>query len=346
MIDKNKIIRTAFILAAVFIVVFISRLWQGRQVLQYIKTGSFFGSYVKVDVCYTKDQEDDLEKAMAEVWKRFADIHSRMSIYDLKSDILKINQAYDKPVKVGADTYQLIKDSIQYHRISNGAFDITVGPLIQLWKEKGQAHVMPTKEEIRRAQKNSGIEAIKLLNGHRILLKKNGAKINIDSIGDGYAADEAAKILRRYGFRHFLIDASGELFGCGVNCRGESWRIGIQDPMDPLKMTDIVSVRNLAVSTSGNYERYYEINGERWPHIINPRTGYPQREVLSATVIAPTAQSADFLSTALCVLNPRHGQRLIDRLGDRYASLVIVQSPQGRIRKIYSRRYPSYRADR
>lgn len=344
--DRNKIILMVFILAAVFGVIWISRLWQGRQVLQYIKTGSFFGSYVKVDVCYTKDQEGELEKAMAEVWKRFADIHSRMSVYDLKSDILKINQAYDKPVNVGADTYRLIKDSIQYHRISSGAFDITIGSLIQLWKEKGDAHVMPTREEIQRAQKNSGIAAIKLLSGHRILLKKNGAKINIDSIGDGYAADEAARILRRYGFQQFLIDASGELFGGGVNCRGESWRIGIQDPVVPMKMTDIVSVRNLAVSTSGNYERYYEINGERWPHIINPRTGYPQRDVLSATVIAPTAQVADFLSTALCVLNPPQGQRLIDSLGDRYASLVIVQSPQGQIRKIYSRRYPSYRANR
>lgn len=108
------------------------------EVHQYTRVDEFFGAVVKVDVCYRDEEESRLQEALDEVWIRFADIHSRMSVYDPESDINKINRAYEESVEVGADTYGLIREALDYHRISHGAFDITVGPLIALWKESGR----------------------------------------------------------------------------------------------------------------------------------------------------------------------------------------------------------------
>ena len=314
------------------------------HVRQFTKTGEFFGSYVKVDICFTEERHADLDGAVAKVWERFADIHSRMSVYDPASDINKINAAYAAPVQVGADTYQLIKDSLEYHRLSGGVFDITLGPLITLWKLKGGEGVMPTADEIKRARALVNMAAVELMDNRQIRLTRKGVKVNIDSIGDGFAADEAARILRSFGFEDFLIDASGELYAGGLSCRGTKWRIGIRDPQDPESLIDVVEVCNLAVSTSGSYEQFYEIDGKPWSHIIDPRSGFPARGIKSATVIAPSARFADFLSTALCVLSGKEGLVLVDKLGANHAAMVVLDDDSGSELKRMSGRYIQYQA--
>lgn len=309
---------------------------------QFTKTGEFFGAEVRLDVCYENREEAKLNQAVNTIWSRFADIHRRMSVYDPGSDINKINNAYEDSVLVGADTYQLIKDSVSYHKISNNVFDISIGPLLMLWKESQKRNSLPSAEEIKAAQDKLGVAYIALLPDNHIRLVKQGMKINVDSIGDGYAADEAARILRNFGFENFLIDASGELYGGGKNCHGNLWRIGIRDPLDPVALMEVVYVSNAAVSTSGNYERYYEVEGQRFSHIINPLTGYPHNEILSATVIAPSAQFADFWSTALCVLNAEEGRKLTDSFNNDYASMVIVEEENGSTKTFPSRQFSQF----
>lgn len=328
-----------FLLA--FGVGFAVRFFVFQPVKRFTKTGDFFGSYVKVDVCYQDRDQERLSAAIDEVWARFADIHKRLSVYDPASDINRINAAYDEPVVVPADTYQLIKDAVGDNKLSGGVYDITLGPLIQLWKAKGKEGRMPASSEIAAARALVDMGAIELSGGNRIRLKRRGVKVNIDSIGDGFAADEAARILRDHGFRNFLVDASGELYGGGHSCRGGKWQIGITDPADTAKLIDVVEISNQAVSTSGSYERFYEIDGRRWSHIIDPRSGYPAEGVTSATVIAPSARFADFLSTAFCVLSPEESFAVIDPRGPAYAAMVVVQDPSGEIKKV-SRTYPEF----
>jgi thiamine biosynthesis lipoprotein len=324
-------------------VMVINRQVSPSGVMQYRKVGGFFGSQVKVDVCYAPEQEESVVKAVDEVWARFADIHVRMSVYDPQSDISRINRlASSQPVEVGADTYQLIADHLTYHRLSGGVFDITIAALIQLWKEKGQSHILPTQREIDAARVLMGIDAVELLADNRIQLKRPAVKINIDSVGDGYAADEAALILRAHGFDNFLIDASGELYAGGQSCRGRPWRIGVRDPNDSSFLVDTVELRDMAVSTSGTYERYYEVDGKRHAHIIDPRSGYPVRDIHSATVIGPSARFADFLSTTLCILSAEDGLELINSFDGRYASMVILTESAGGGRRVQSGRYADF----
>jgi thiamine biosynthesis lipoprotein len=316
-----------------------------QDVKQFHKSGAFFGSIVRIDVCYRAEDESRLNDAVDKIWERFADINSRLSVYDPDSDINKINAAYEDGVQVGADTYQLVQDSISYHKVSRGVFDISIGPLMRLWKEREKENVLPTPEQLQSARALLGVDAIEMLPENRVRLARKNVKINIDSIGDGFAADEAAHILRDFGFQDFLVDASGELFAGGESCKGRPWRIGVVDPEDETRLIDVVEVSNLAVSTSGNYENYYEIQGKRWSHIINPVTGYPSNDIISATVIAPTAQFADFWSTALCVLNPEEGAGITDFFGEDYASMVVSRMPDEKTFRTSSQVYSSFRAE-
>jgi thiamine biosynthesis lipoprotein len=337
-----KINKTARIIILVGLAGLIISLGQSRrqsQLKQYSQTGEFFGSYVKIDVCHSSPRLPQVQAALDKVWQRFADIHTRLSVYDAQSDINKINQAYDKPGGVSRDTYMLVEDSIRYHALSSGVFDITVGPLIQLWKRKGKEGVMPTPEEIAEAKFLVNIDAIELFSNQRIRLNQPGVKINVDSIGDGFAADEAARILRERGFYDFLVDASGEIYAAGSNCQRDKWRIGVRDPEDTSKLMDTLEINNLAVSTSGNYERFFMIDGKKWPHIIDPRSGFPAVGVESATVIAPSAQMADFLSTALCILKPQEGIRIVDALGQDHGAMVMAAHSGGQNKKYFSKSY-------
>lgn len=306
------------------------------------KSGQFFGSVIKIDVCYNENQKKDLDNAVDALWTRFADIHWRLSVYDPLSDINRINHSSSEPISVGADTYGLIKDALHYHAFSSGEFDITIYPLLALWKTAQKRDALPSADQIREAQKLMGIDRIKLLDRNRVLLLDPAPKLTIDSIADGYAADEAARILRAYGFSNFLVDATGELYGGGRNCEGKPWKIGVQDPQNPGAIVDILNLQNTSVTTSGNYEHFYTIKNKQYSHIISPKTGFPRNDILSATVIAPSAEFSDFWSTALCLMDPRRAISLIDSLGEGYASMVIALDDQGKVQKYSSRNYPRF----
>jgi thiamine biosynthesis lipoprotein len=130
-----------------------------------------------------------------------------------------------------------------------------------------------------------------------------------------------------------------------MSCQGRKWRVGIKDPDNKSSLIDVVELSNTAVSTSGSYERYFLIDGAKYAHIIDPRSGYPAKGVLSATVIAPSAQFADFLSTALCVLSPQEGLLLVDSLGKGHAALVITQEDAKARQRQSSREYRPYRTE-
>ncbi len=309
---------------------------------RFSKSGEFFSSVVNVDVCYAPGQEVALKRATDEIWARFADIHWRLSVYDPNSDMNRINSSYPNSVTVGADTYGIIADSLYYNRLSDGMFDITVYPLLKLWKTDEKKNILPSVEEIRAAQAMMGSDKVQLLDKNQIRLLNPDTKLTIDSIADGYAADEAARILRAHGFSNFLVDTSGELYGGGHNCQGGPWRIGVKDPHDPTHIIDVIEMTNTSVTTSGSYEHFYMIDGKQYSHIIDPKTGFPHNNLISATVIAPSAEFSDFWSTALCLLNPQRGIELINSLGEGYASMVVVKEGNGKFVKKASRNYARY----
>ncbi len=319
---------------------------QGRAapLKKFSESRAMFGSVARLDVCYAPGQERALEETVAGIWTRFEDIHARLSVYDSASDLNRVNHSFPDAVAVGADTWALINDAVYYNRLSGGEFDITVYPLLRLWKDSEQNGVLPTAEQIRALRPLMGTDNFELLEDNRVRVLNPGTQLTIDSIADGYAGDEAARILRARGFVHFLVDTTGELYAGGHSCEGRPWHLGVKDPRDPFggRMVDVLALRDMAVTTSGNYEHFYTIGGKRYSHVISPKTGFPREDIVSATVIAPNTEISDFLSTALCLIDPQKRIGLIDGLGEGYAGMVLVEEGDGRLIPHASRRYRGY----
>ena len=286
------------------------------KLVKFSEAQSLMASIIKIDVCAEPAQKARVKEAFQDVWKRLEDISWRMNVFDERSDVAKVNSAYPDPVPIGADTYEVLKEAIRFNQISLGAFDITIWPLCQLWKEAEEKNVFPSLERIKTAQRLVGIDKVKLLENNQVKLAQDGTRIDLGGIAAGYVVDEAVRIFRGYEIRNFLIDAAGDMYAGGLNCEGKPWRVGISDPRDRSKFLGVVALSNAAVTTSGNYEQYFNIQGKSWSHIINPVTGFPQKEVVSATVIGPRTIDADALATAVCVLGREVGTKVIDSLGN------------------------------
>jgi thiamine biosynthesis lipoprotein len=249
--------------------------------------------------------------------------------------VAKVNRSYEHPLQISADTYQVIQDAVHFSELTSGAFDITVWPLIKLWKEAEEKNVLPDDQQLRTTLQAIGVRHIELLPDHTIRLLHPEAKIDLGGIAAGFAVDEAARILRTRGFKQFLIDAGGDLFAGGRNCKNRPWRIGIANPQTPSRLMNVMEVENKGIATSGDYEKFFEIQGERWSHIVNPKTGYPPKFMVSAALLAPSAEEADALSTAVTVLGIQHGLALVESFGEQWAAVMVVQEEGGSL-KIYA----------
>lgn len=304
------------------------------------------GTFVGVDVCVGDLDIVDVENALIDVWGRFAQIEERMSAYDSASYIGRINDAQGAFVEdVPFDVYKILEESVKYAEMTEGSFDITVRPLIDLWQEAEEEGRIPTEEEIAVVKGRSGVERIKFGGGHKsgvavdFIVACDGCKLDLGGIAKGYAVDEAAEILRSKGIKNFLIDAGGDMYAGGKNCSGRNWRIGVNHPRKEGQLIDVFEISDQAVTTSGDYAQYYEIEGEVFSHIIDPVTGYPQKGVVSATVFAPTAMEADVFSTTLMVQDPKWGIDFIDGLGENYGAMIISQDEAQQLKMHYSTVY-------
>jgi thiamine biosynthesis lipoprotein len=319
-------------------VVLVSSCRMNARNKKYHHSRVVIGTYVNIDVCSSRRNGPGVSEAMNRVWERFDEIEQRMNAYDMESDIGKINQSAGKAVAVHPDVYTLIQQAADFSKKTEGAFDITVRPLIEMWRRGQKENHVPSAEEIELTRKRIGADKVNFLHEGQGAVFCDGCMIDLGGIAKGYAVDEAARILRDHHFENFLINAGGDMYGGGKNCHGQNWRIGVRDPRNGDRLIDIVEISNQAITTSGDYEQFYEIEGKRFSHIINPLTGYPQQGIVSATVIAPSAVEADVFSTALMVWPATQGMDFINQQGSGYAAFLIEENERDR-RYHLSRRY-------
>ena len=298
---------------------------------------------VKFDVCENGHSEQLTRNAFDEAWNRFKDIESKLNVYGDQSEVLKINNSYPGQFLPSKDTFSLIAAAVKYHSKTNGAFNICIGPLIKMWKSALRNGKVPGEQDYLNIKDAIDINNISFIKDGGIALNHKFAKIDLGGIAKGYAVDEAVKIFREYGFDNFLIDAGGDVYASGYNCEGKPWRIGIRDPFDKANIIDVITLTDSAVTTSGNYERYYEIGDNKYSHIFDPSDLKPQENVISATVIAPTAQEADVYSTALCVLGVDEGLKIIDNYDSKYAAFMVLGSKNEAVKKNMSKHYKKFR---
>ena len=216
--------------------------------------------------------------------------------------------------QVTPELFKLINFAVKVSKITNGAFDITVGPLIQLWKNKAKQNKIPQKKELEKVKKQIGWNLIKLdKNKSVVKCLSKYISINLGAFSKGYAIDRVVKVLQLQEIPQAMVNIGGDL-----RCYGSKvWKIGIQDPFidskGEEKIIGIIGVKNKAIATSGHYRRYVTIKGKKYSHIINPRTGYPvSNKIVSVTVIADNAMTADAYATAFCVLPPEKSIKLAD----------------------------------
>jgi len=312
------------------------------RVEQVSRERALIGTYVRVDVCRSGQMSEEIDAAFEEIWQRMDQIEQRMNAYDPQSEVGRINHAGGRPVEVAEDVYQVIQYGVMMADRTFGAFDMTVRPLIELWHQAQQSDRVPDEDTIHQVLERVGSRHIHLFETpphYRIACED--CEIDLGGIAKGFAVDEAARILRRHGFSDFLINAGGDMYAGGRNCRGRTWRVAIQHPRRPEAWIDLMDLTGAAVATSGDYRQLYHIQGQTFSHIFNPLTGYPRVDAVSATVVAPTAMEADALSTALTVLPSDKGMALIDGLGGSYGALVIRNSG-GSLAYDVSQRYPQW----
>jgi FAD:protein FMN transferase len=270
--------------------------------------------------------ENTPERVFESAFERVEEIESKMSTSLETSEISEINRLSGTGGRtVSEDTYFVVARGLEYSNISNGAFDISVGPLVKIWGIGTEEAAVPDKETLAVVLELIGYSNIQLdPETRKVFLNKEGMKLDLGGIAKGYAADEAARVLTEAGVKSAIIDFGGNILTLGTKRNREPWRIGIQAPQDIRgDYIGILSSGAAAVVTSGNYERYFEKDGKRYHHILDTETGYPvDNGLISVTIRSADALSADALSTAVFSLGPEKGLALIESLSETEAILV------------------------
>lgn len=293
--------------------------------VEQTKTVNLMGSVFQITLVDSDSisAHQNIHKAILEIER----IENLISEWRPQTQISQVNQnAGIKPVKVDKEVFELTKKAIWFSEISNGAFDISIVAMDKIWKFDGTMEKLPSKKAIRNSIVNVNYKNIVLDSiNSTIFLSKKGMKIGFGSIGKGYAADKARKLLQESGIIAGIINAAGDIATWGTQIDGNPWRIGVNNPLETGETIEILEFSgNNAVTTSGNYEKYAEINNKRYSHIINPKTGYPSTELISVTIIGPNAEMCNGFSTSIMVLGLEKGIKLINKFPD-YQYIIITK---------------------
>lgn len=267
-------------------------------------------------------------ESIEEVFDRISDIEKKMNSKGEKSEIINVNNAAGSNfVKVSPDTFFVVEQGIIYSDLSKGRFDITVGPLVNLWDIGSDNPRVPPEEQISLSLQHINYKDILLdKENYSIMLKKPGMAIDLGAIAKGYAADEAVRILKEKGINTAIVDLGGNVYALGKKPNGKPWRVGIQNPdSNRGQVFATVMVSDKTLVTSGPYERFFEKDGKRYHHILDPHSGYPvENGLVSVTIISDSSIEADSLSTAVFAMGLENGMELVKSLPQVEAVFVTA----------------------
>jgi thiamine biosynthesis lipoprotein len=263
------------------------------------------------------DSDKHAESAIDAAFNEIKNVEKLISFWDPKSEISAINRnAGIKPVKVSPQTLELIKDALYASHKTDGAFDPTIGPVIRQWDFK--KHIKPDPAKLKEALKLVNYKEMKLdEKASTAYLAKRGMSFDTGGIAKGYGADLAEKVLRSKGIRAGLIAIAGDIKAFGIKPDGHGWLVAIRNPREPKggELLAKIELKDQAISTSGDYERYFIEGNKRLHHLLNPKTGYPAQGFQSVSVIAPKGVWTDGLSTGIFIMGPDKGIKRLNELG-------------------------------
>lgn len=279
----------------------------------YKRSQMLMGTVVEITV--VAQNEERAEEAMTAAFKEIRRLEEIMSTYIPSSDISRVNAAAGlSPVKVNRDLILVVKKALEFARLSGGAFNIALGPAIDLWNVTESDRV-PSDQELEAIRPLTDLKNIVVDDtADTLFLKEKGMRINLGGIGKGFAADYAYNVLLKHGIRSGIVAVAGDLRVFGKRPDGSTWNIGIRHPRKKEGVMAQVHLSDMAISTSGDYERFFMKNGIRYHHVLSPDTLHPSRGNQSVSVIAKDSTTADAISTAIFAMDPDKGFKLLESL--------------------------------
>lgn len=297
--------------------------------------------YTIVSITVFSDSKKKAKDSIDEAFKELDRIGNLLNFYSESSEIAKINKnAGIMPVKVSPETIEVIKKALFVSDSTEGSFDITIGPVVKLWDFKSMK--LPSDKIIKERLKSIGYKNIIVNeNNNTVFIKKKGVQIDLGGIVKGYSADKVVELLKNRGIDTGLVAIGGDIKTFGLRPDKKPWTIGIQNPRQ--KSTDdeiiamIKSLSEIAISTSGDYEKYFILDGIRYHHLLDPRTGYPSYSSRSVTVISKESALSDAFATGIFILGPERGLKILEKMGfegviiDKDGKIFVSKGLKGKI---------------
>jgi len=267
------------------------------------------------------------KQVLLDAYREMERVENLLSYQKAGSEISLINHAAGKtPIHVSAETFAILQRAVDYAKKLNGLFDVTIGPVTSLWGfSSPEGGHLPHKEEIIQRLANVNFRDLVLnIRDSTVFLKKNNMLLDLGGIAKGYAIDRGSATLKENGIVNFILNAGGDMYVSGQKDDNTEWTVGVKDPRNGQELIARFDLKNYAVATSGDYERFIIVNGHRYHHIIDPRSGYPGTLTQSATTFAATAEEADVLATYLFIIGSRQA------IDDNFSKPLLIVDSTGR----------------
>ncbi len=311
--------RTVTIVILVCLITLAAVIFRSNGTMTYHNnTGSVFGTTYSITYEWTEDLSEEIVKTME-------DVDFSLSPFNDSSIITKINNNED--VELDIHFTRVFDIANMVSKDTQGAFDITVAPLVNAWGFGFKTKQMPGQQQVDSLLQLVGYQKVKLQNG-KVIKENSNTMLDCSAIAKGYGVDAVANMLKEKGVENFMVEIGGEVVTKGINAKKAAWRIGIIEPTDDSlsienEIKDILEVQNMAMATSGNYRKFYVKDGKKYAHTIDPKTGYPvQHNILSATVLGPTCTICDAYATSFMVMGLDEAKKVLYRHPELMAYLI------------------------
>jgi len=328
-IKISRMFPLIIIFLLLFLIFFSMNKYNNREISE-IRHYSVMGGIILEIKLYGKPAE--LKPVFNAIYQKVAEVDRVCNIYKPESELSRLNQsAYDKPFLCSKLLWQVLCESEKYYKLSDGAFDISAAPLMKLWGFYRKRKTLPSAEELTEVKKHVGLDKVIFdKNNRSIKFSVSGMRLDLGGIAKGFAVDLAANIAKKYNIKIGLINLSGNAYCFPEPFPGKNrYIIGVRNPLHKSAICGKIELLNQSVATSGDYERYVIINGRHYAHIMDPRTGDPVENMLSATVITPSATAADALSTSIFINGAKFAEKFHKEHLDT-SFLIIKKNDKGK----------------
>lgn len=311
-----------------------------NDIKQYHLSGQTMGTTYNIKFIQPQIDSKRLSDIQNEVNDSLKKVNQKMSTYIEDSEVSVFNSFKDtSKFKISTEFFSVLQEAVNIYNLSDGAFDITVNPLVILWGFGNKESLLrpPDNTKINNVLKKIGTQHLILIDSMHIKKEIPELEIDLSAIAKGYGVDVVSGVFEKYNIQNYMVEIGGEVYTSGLNARGKKWGIGIDKPfykmIEQRELQDTIFVSNLAVATSGDYRNYFEYKRKIYSHTINPKSGYPvAHNLASATVIAPNCMKADALATAAMVLGNEKGLELLEAL-ENVEGMLLERLDNGKFKE-------------